>query len=134
MNSIDLTPVFAPSVIVKIEIDAVVRLFDDLGIDAHVVAAGVAIDFGDPLGVGLHHRTRQRAARLGLDFRRELLVLDLLVALEGNAADHRIFDHGHHQAAAGLVDLDVLEQAGFDQRLQAVIDRGPGRGARRGPA
>ena len=133
MNSIDLTPVFAPSVIVKIEIDAVVRLLDDFGRDAHVIAAGMAIDFGDALGVGLHHRTRQRAARLGLDFRRKLLVLDLLVALEGDAADHRVFDHGHHDAAAGLVDLHVLEQAGLDQRLQAVIDCGlvqPAAGAR----
>ena len=123
MNSIDLTPVFTPSVIVKIEIDAVVRLLDDLGIDVNVVAAGVTIDFGDPERVGLHHRTRQRATRLGLHFRRKLLVLDLLVALESNAVDHRIFDHGHHQMTAGLVDLDVLEQAGLDQRLQAVIDR-----------
>ena len=104
------------------QIDAVVRLLDDFGSDAHVIAAGAAIDFGDALGVGLHHRARQRAARLGLDFRRKLLVLDLLVALEGDAADHRVFDHGHHQATAGLVDLHVLEQAGLDQRLQAVID------------
>ena len=116
------------------EIDAVVRLLDDFGRDVHVVAAGMAIDFGDALGVGLHHRTRQRAARLGLHFRRKLLVLDLLVALEGDAADHRIFDHGHDQMAAGLVDLDVLEQAGLDQRLQAVIDLPPDPGARRDPA
>ena len=104
------------------QVDAVVRLFDDFRIDAHVVAAGAAIDFGDALGVGLHHRPRQRAPRLGLDFRRKLLVLDLLVALEGDAADHRVFNHGHHQAAAGLVDPDVLEQPGFDQRFQAVVD------------
>ena len=106
------------------QIDAVVRLLDDFGVDAHVVAAGAAIDFGDALGVGLHHRTRQRTARLGLDFRRKLFVLDLLVALEGDAADHRIFHHGHDQPAARLVDPDVLEQAGLDQRLQAVIDLG----------
>src|ERR1035437_5179973 len=68
------------------EIDAVVRLFDDVGIDAYIIAAGAAIDFGDALGVRLNHGTRQRAARLGLYFRRKLLVLDLLVALEGNAA------------------------------------------------
>src|ERR1019366_8379495 len=66
------------------EIDAVVRLFDDFGIDVYIIAAGAAIDFGDALGVGLDHGTRQRAARLGLYFRRKLLVLDLLVALEGN--------------------------------------------------
>src|SRR5216684_7494220 len=104
------------------EIDAVVRLFDDFGIDTHVIAAGAAIDLGDTLGVGLDHRTRQRAARLGLYFRRKLLVLDLLVALEGDAPDHRVFDHGYQDAAAGLADLHVLEQAGLDQRFEAVID------------
>ena len=92
------------------------------GVTRHVIAAGVAIDLGDALGVGLDHGTRQRAARLGLDFGRKLFVLDLLVALEGNAADHRVFDHRHQQVAAGLVDLHVLEQAGLDQRLQAVVD------------
>jgi hypothetical protein len=40
------------------------------------------------VGVGLNHRTGQRAAPLY--FARKLLVLDLLVALEGNAADHRV--------------------------------------------
>ncbi len=47
----------------------------------------------------------QRAARLGLDFGRELLVLDLLVAFESDAADHGVFDHDDDQAAARLVDL-----------------------------
>ncbi len=121
------------------QIDAVIRLLDDLGIDAHVIAAGAAIDFGDALGVGLDHGTRQRAARLGLDFSRKLLVLDLLIALEGNSADHRVFDHGHHQATARLVDSDILEQAGLDQRFQAVIDLrliqfAPDPSARRDPA
>src|SRR6202043_3355413 len=106
------------------EIDAVVRLLDDLRVDADVVAPGMAVHLDDALGIGLHHRTRQRATRLGLDLRRQLLVLDLLVAFEGNAADHRIFDHGHDYPAANLIDLDVLEQAGLDQRLQAVVDAG----------
>src|ERR1700694_313099 len=92
------------------EIDAVVWLFDDFGIDAHVIAAGAAIDFGDALGVGLHHGTRQRAARLGLYFRRKLIVLDLLVALERYPPDHRVFDHGDHQATTRRADCDVLEQ------------------------
>src|SRR5882757_3913992 len=104
------------------EIDPVVRLLDDFGIDAYVIAAGAAIDFGGALGVGLDHRTRQRAPRLGLDFRGKLLVLDLLVALEGNAADHRVFDHRHQQVTTRLIDLHVLEQAGLDQRFQAVIN------------
>src|SRR6185437_7995485 len=106
------------------QIDAVVRLVDHLGRDGHVIAARMAIDFHDSLRVGLHHRARQRAARLGLDFSGELLVLDLLVALEGDAVDDRVFDHGDDNSPAGPADLYILEQAGFDQRLQAVIDRG----------
>ena len=69
-------------------------------------------------------RPREGPARLGLDFGRELLVLDLLVALERDAVDHRVFDHRDDDTAAGLVDLHVLEQAGRDQRLEAVVDRG----------
>ena len=63
----------------------------------------------------------------GLDwiFELELLVLGLLVALEGDAVDHRIFDHGHDQPAAGLVDAHVLEQAGaHTSAFRAVIDFG----------
>ncbi len=99
-NSIDLTPVLLAFGDREDEVDAVVRLLDDFRRDVHVIAAGAAIDFGDALRVGLHHRTRERAARLGLDFRRKLLVLDLLVALEGDAADHRVFDHDDDDPAA----------------------------------
>ena len=106
------------------EVDAVVRLLDDFRVDAHVIAAGAAVDFGDALGVRLHHRARQGAARLGLDFGRKLVVLDLLVALEGDAADHRIFHHGDDDPAARGADPHVLEQAGLDQRLEAVVDLG----------
>jgi hypothetical protein len=84
----------------------------------------MAVDFHDALGVGLHHRARQGSARLRLDFRRELLVLDLLVALESDAVDDRVFDDGDHDPTAGTADLHILEQAGFDQRLEAVVDRG----------
>jgi hypothetical protein len=59
-----------------------------------------------------------------LDFSRKLLVLDLLVAFEGDAPDHGVFDHGHDQPAAHLIDSHVLEQAGLDQGLEAVVDLG----------
>src|SRR5581483_3138335 len=104
------------------QIDAVVGLLDDFGDDRHVIAAGVTIDIGDSLGIRLDHRTRQRSARFGLNFGRELLVLDLLVAFENDAANDRILDHRDDDSAAGLVDFHVLEQAGFDQALQAVVD------------
>ena len=80
------------------QVDAVVRLLDDFRGDANVIAARAPVDFGDPLGVRLHHGARQRPARLGLDFGRELVVLDLLVAFKGDAADDGIFDHDRRPA------------------------------------
>ncbi len=50
------------------EIDAVVGLLDDLGVDVNVVAAVVAIDFGDVFGVGLNHWPGKGSTRLGLYF------------------------------------------------------------------
>ena len=52
----------------------------------------------------------------------ELVVLELLVALERDPVDHRILDHRHDQPAAGLVDAHVLEQAGGVERLERLID------------
>ena len=101
MNSIDLTPVLAPSLTVKIRSTRLFGCSMIFGRDADVIAARAAIDFGDSQGVGLHHGARERAARLGLDFGGELLVLDLLVALERDAADHRVFHHGDDDLATG---------------------------------
>ena len=92
MNSMRLDAGLAALVDLEDEIDAVVRQLDDLGLDADVEAAAAAVDLDDALHVGLHHRARQRAARLRLDFGLELLVLDLLVALEGDPVDDRVLD------------------------------------------
>jgi hypothetical protein len=45
-----------------------------------------------------------------------------LVAFEGDAIDDRVFDHGHDQPAARLVDAHVLEQAGGVERLERLVD------------
>ena len=82
------------------EIDAVVRQLDDLGLDADVEAAAAPIDLDEARDVRLHDRARKRAAFLRLDFGLELLVLDLLVALEGDAVDDRILDDRDDQPAA----------------------------------
>ena len=104
------------------QIDAIIGLLDDFRRDLNVIPARAAVDFGDAQRVGLHERPRQRAARLGLHLSRELFVLDLLITLERHASDHRVFHHDDHQPATGLVDAHVLEQAGLDQRLQAVVN------------
>ncbi len=69
------------------QIDAIVRPLDDLRHDRDVETPVALIDFDDALDVGLHHRLRQRAALLRLDFLAELLVLEPVIAFEGNAVD-----------------------------------------------
>ena len=91
------------------EVDAVVRQFDYLRHNPHVEATIAPVLLDQALRIGLHHRTRQRASYLRLNFTKQLLVLGLGVALEGDAVDHGIFDHRNDQPSASLTDLDVLE-------------------------
>ena len=104
------------------EVDAAVSALDDLGFDPHIEAAAAAIDFDDPLHVGLHGGARQRPARFRLDFGAQRLVLDLLVALERDAADDRVFHHRHHQPVADQIDPHVLEKTGGVERFQRFVD------------
>ncbi len=59
-----------------------------------------------------------------MDFLLELLVLHPVVAFEGKPVDHRRFHHRDDDAAAGLGDVDVVEQAGRIERLQRSVDLG----------
>ena len=61
----------------------------------------------------------------------KLLVLDALVALELDAADHRVLDHRDDEAAALPVGSARREQAGREQRLDAFVDLQRDRAARR---
>ena len=106
------------------EVDAIVRQLDDLGGDLDIESAVPSINFDDALHVGLHSRSRERAARLGLDLERDLFILELLVALECDTVDDRVLDHRHNQPAAGRRDTHVLKQAGSVQRLQRLVGTG----------
>jgi hypothetical protein len=81
------------------------------------------VHIDDPLHVGLQGRAGQRVARLRLHLAAELLVLDVPVAFERHAVDHRGFDYEDQKAAAVLLELDVREQSGGIERFQACIDR-----------
>src|SRR6185503_17966436 len=92
--------------------------------DGDVETAAAVIDLDDALDVGLHGRLRQRAARLGLNFGLELVVLGLLVAFERDLVDHRILGDDDEQASAGVLDMDVREQTGGVEALEAFVDLG----------
>src|SRR5262245_14499819 len=106
----------------KHQIDAIVREWDDLRLDADIETAAAAIDIDQTRHVRLHERTRQRAALLRLDFRAELLVLDLFVALECDAVDHRVLDYRDDQPPALDRGTDLLEQAGGVKPLDTLVD------------
>ena len=97
-NLICRTVVFSPSVIVKTRSTRSLPRSMISGHDADLVAPDAAVGFHDAVDVGLNRRALQRAARLGFDGGGEIGVLDLLVALEGDAVEHRRF--GRHARPA----------------------------------
>ena len=72
-------------------------------------------------------RTLERVidlARSKLDLRRDLVVLDPLVALKDDAVDDRVLAHRNDQVAGvGAGDDDVGEQLGRVEVLQRLIER-----------
>ncbi len=108
----------------KDQIDAVVAAIDDLGCDADVVASNMPIGFHDAADIGLHGGAPQAAARLGLDDRGKVSVLDLLIAFEGDAVQELRLGQMDDQSIAGAFDPDIVEQPGGVERLQRRIARG----------
>src|ERR1700730_3255762 len=104
------------------EIDAVIRNLDDLGFDMNVKPSAAPIDFDQARDIRLANRERNHSPSLRLDFGSKLLILDLLVALEGNAIDYRIFDDGNDEPSALNARSDVLKQTGGIQCFHALID------------
>ena len=106
------------------QIDPLVSAFDDLRHHADVVAPGMPVGLHDAADIGLHRGALQRPARLGLDHAGKILVLDLLVAFEGDAVEKAGLGEMHHQPVAGAVDRHLVEQPGREQRLEPGIARG----------
>ncbi len=108
----------------KNQIDAIVRPIDDLRHHLDVETPVALIDLDDALGIRLDHRARQRTTLLGLDFLLELLVLQPVIAFEGKPIDDRRLHHRDDHFAAGLGNVDVLEQARRVERLEGSVDLG----------
>ena len=106
-------------------VDAVLVELDDLGIDPRGESALSAIKFEDAVDIGANRAAREDLPRRELDLRRDLVVLEALVALEDDAVDDGVLaDVDDEVARLGAADRDVGEQLGRVQVLQRLIERG----------
>ena len=92
------------------------------GVDRGVEIALLGVKVEDFLPIGLDHRRREHGARLGLDLGLDVVVAELLVALERDLVDQRVFRHVHDEHVALAAELHILEQAGGEQRLHAAVE------------
>ena len=107
------------------EVDAVVAAVDDLGHDADIVAAGMAVGFHDAADIGFAP-WRAAACRAAWIRSRPSSSVSLIFLLPSNATlvEHRRFGQMHDQPFAGAIDRDLVEQIGRQQRLERGIARG----------
>src|SRR5262249_60398979 len=116
------------------EVDAVAGELDDFGVNADVEAAAAAVELDDARSVSLPDGTGERAALLRLDFGLKLVVLNLLVTLDADAMDVRIFDDGDSQPSPLDRRSYLLDKTSGNQRLSTVFDwegvEGAGRAGR----
>ena len=103
-------------------VHAVLVQVDDLRLDRRGITAGFGVAVQDALPVGLRQLRREHRAGTKLQLAPQLVVTQLVVALEGDAVDDGVLDHLHHQAIALTADGHVLEQASGVQRLEAAVD------------
>ena len=106
----------------KGDIDAVLRKFDNLGLDTRCKAARPPVDFENALDIALRRRARENLARLELHFGTKRLIVNPPVSFECNTVDDRVLGNCHHHDIAAHVDTDIGEIAGFEQALQGVAD------------
>lgn len=100
-------------------IHAVLGQADDDRIDGGVVAPGRPVGVDDALRIGLGGGCRVGKPWLQLHYLGQLVIVDLVVALEGDLIDRRVFLDGDNETAGLGHHLHVLEQA----RLEKIAHR-----------
>ncbi len=103
------------------EVDAVLRAADDHRLHLRGDPALVGIGLGDRFGVLLGGGRVEHVARLGLQQREQLVVLQALVAFDVDPVDQRKLGDLYNQRRAARVDGDGFEQAGGDETLVGVV-------------
>jgi len=114
---------------ISMSIDAVAVEVGDVWLDLDVVFAAVVV-LGDQLllhlveGEAVERLTFGQAGRLQAF--QELIGLDVLVAVHGEAGDGGALLHLHDQDRALLFQFHVVEEAGLEQRLDGLLRGGIG--------
>ena len=103
------------------EIDPIFRELDDLGFHRRAEPAMPAVKIEDALDVALHPGARIDNARAQLDLGIELLVVELVVSLKGDAVDDRVLDDLDDERVADPAQPDIGKQSGREQRFQRRI-------------
>ena len=106
----------------KNQVDAVLRPLNDLRIDGRGEFAVAAIEFDDALDVGLNLGAGEDRTRLQLNFLGQVLLGNLVFALEHDLIDDRVFDDIDRERRAVPIDLHVGEKARGEQCLQRAVD------------
>ena len=105
------------------EIDAILLKVDDLRFDPRSEAALALVKLDNALDVRADLGAGKDLARLQLDLRDDLVVLDALVTLQDDAVDDRILSHGDDDIARlGTGDDDVGEKLRRVELLQRGIE------------
>src|SRR5690606_2812561 len=107
------------------DIDAAAVQFLHAGGHDRIIAADPAIGLANGFGIGFHRLTGESPARRQLHSLREVRVLDLLVALEQDLVDDRVFRDRHDQRVSGLIDRDVGEKTRGEEALYGLVQIGP---------
>src|SRR5215472_4769891 len=103
------------------EIDTVLRKLNDLWFDGCSEPSVPTIKVEDPFDIVLDSRPSVDDARPQLDLGIEILVVELLIALKGNAIDDRVLDYFDDQSIADAAQIDIGKQAGRKQRLERLV-------------
>src|SRR4029079_7108869 len=106
------------------DIDAVLVELNDLRVDARGESTLAAIQFEDAVDVGANRAAREDLPRRELNLRRDLVLLEALVALEDDAVDDGILAHVDDEVTClGAADRHVGEELCRVQILQRLVER-----------
>ena len=104
------------------QIDPVLRLLNDFGLNRRAKSTGLPVQLDDPLRVFLNLSPREQGPGFGRDLIIDFVSFKGAVPFEDDAVDDRVFNHLDQNVAVTRVNNNVSEKPRRIKRLQAEID------------